>query len=371
MEANIKLGKIFGIEIGVSYSWFVIFFLITFFLYSTFAQEHRGWPAYLLVASALIGSGLFFLSLLAHELAHCLVALSKQLPVRSITLFMFGGVSLIEKEATSAGTEFLVAIVGPVSSFLISLFFLLISKLVNQASPLGAIAAYLSMINLGLAIFNLIPGYPLDGGRVFRAIVWAVTGSLQKATRISTSVGMGFGYLFMIIGIMVAFPAHNLINGLWLAAIGWFLLDAARGSRRAVVFERAIKGVHAKDVMSSNAMAVPANVSLSDFFDRFVMKTGQQCFIVEEDERLLGIITSAELKAVPRDQWQTTMVGQIMRPFERMKLVGPQDELARVVTIMDGENVNQVAVVTEGRLEGLIGREDILRFINRRAEFDH
>jgi Zn-dependent protease/predicted transcriptional regulator len=377
MESNIKLGKLFGIEIGISYSWFIIFFLITSSLWSQFASEHPGWPTPWHVALALATSVLFFLSLLLHELSHSLLALARGLPVHSITLFVFGGVSRIEREAMSAGTEFLVGVIGPVSSLIIAGFFYGLTLLVPPQSPLGVMAAWLSWINLMLAIFNLIPGYPLDGGRVLRAAIWAVTGSVQKATRIAARIGQGFAYVLIVGGITIAFAGHliigrnDFVGGLWLAFIGWFLLDAARSSEQAMIFERAMRGALARDVMSADVPTVPANTSLADFFDDYLMRTGRRCFLVTQNGRLLGLITTHEIKAVPRDEWPLVTVERVMKPLDAIRWVDPTTNLQHVLEIMECDDVNQVPVVSAGNLQGLIRREDVLRFISTRAEFGY
>lgn len=371
MESNIKLGKLFGIEIGVSYSWFIIFFLITFSLWSQFSSEFSGWPLTWHVLLALTTSLLFFASLLAHELSHSLLALAKGLPVHSITLFIFGGVSRIEKEAMNAATEFWVGVIGPISSAVIAGFFFLLSLVVGDAqSPLGAMTKWLAYINMGLAIFNLIPGYPLDGGRVLRAAVWGATGSLSKATRVAAGVGRAFAYVFIIGGVLLVIFTRDVISGLWLSFIGWFLLDAARSTQQNLVIERAMKGAHASDVMSADAPTVPSDISLAEFFDDYLMRTGRRCFIVMQGDRLLGLITTNELKALPREHWAAMTVEQVMKPFETMQWVDPGTDLRRVLEVMDRDDVNQVPVVSEGRLEGLIRRENLLRFISTRAEFD-
>jgi Zn-dependent protease/CBS domain-containing protein len=376
MESNIKLGKLFGIEIGVNYSWFIIFFLITTGLWSLFSDQHPDWPSYWHLVAALATSALFFLSLLAHELSHSLLALAKGLPVHSITLFIFGGVSRIEKEAMNASTEFLVGVIGPVSSFVIGALFYGLYAVVEKASPLGAVAYWLGFINMRLALFNLIPGYPLDGGRVLRSIVWAVTGNMQKATRIAARVGQGFGYLIIITGVLIAFTPifggkGDLFSGLWIAFIGWFLLDAARSSEQAMVFERAIRGARARDIMSSAVALVPADITLAQFFDEYLMRAGRRCCIVSEDGKLLGLMTTHELRETPRDQWASTTVHQAMKPFDTMKWVDPNADLGHVLQVMQGDDVNQVPVVEGGRLEGLIKREDLLRFVQTRAEFNY
>lgn len=371
MEPNIRIGRIFGIEIGVNYSWFIIFFLITYSLWREFSAENPGWFTYTYVLAALLTSLLFFLSLLAHEMSHSLLALQKGLPVKSITLFVFGGVSRIEKDAMTAGTEFLVGVIGPVSSFVIAFICFGLSLLFEKGSPLGAIFYWLWWINLGLAIFNFIPGYPMDGGRVLRAAIWAVTGSVSKATNIASAIGQGFGYLMIALGVVLAFSGRgSLFSGLWLAFIGFFLFDAARSSRQAATFERAISGATAQDVMSAGCPVIPAHISLNEFFDDYLMRTGNRCFIVASDGRMLGLLTPHDLKSVARDHWGAIPVERAMTPFESMHSVAPNTDLHKVIEVMENDSVSQVPVVSDGHLEGLVRREDVLRFIRTRSEFD-
>ncbi|HEY7544801.1 MAG TPA: site-2 protease family protein [Blastocatellia bacterium] len=372
METDIKLGKLFGIEIGVSYSWFVIFFLITFSLWGDYKQKHSDWPDSWHVIAAVATSFLFFLSIVIHELSHSLLARAKGLPVHSITLFIFGGVSRIEKEAMNATTELLVGIVGPISSAALAGIFHLISQAVEEGSPIGAMTRWLAIINLTLAVFNLIPGYPLDGGRVLRAAVWGLTGDMRKATRVAIRVGQGFAYMFIIAGASLALASReNVVSGLWMAFIGWFLLNAAKSSQGAMVFEQAMRGARARDVMSAGMPTVPADISLEEFFEHYLMRTGQRCFMVNRNGDLLGLITTHELKAEPRERWTQLTVERAMRPIETVQHVTPDADLQSVVELMEKEDLNQVPVIGEYGLEGMIRRENIVRFIKTRAEFDY
>jgi CBS domain-containing protein len=206
---------------------------------------------------------------------------------------------------------------------------------------------------------------------VLRAIVWWITGSASKATRVAATIGQGFAYLFIIGGIILAFRYDNFIGGLWIAFIGWFLLDAARSSEQAMVFERAMKGVRVRDVMMSDAPTAPAYLSVADFLDDYLMKTGRRCFIVTRDDRMIGLVTAHEIKSVPRDEWKNTSIQQVMRPLESLKWVEPDAGIRQALEVMQRDDVNQVPVISGGRIEGLVRREDILRFISTRAEFDY
>lgn len=366
MESHIKLGKLFGIDVGINYSWFIIFFLISYLVLDDVGTRHGEWPFWWRLTVAISTSVLFFLSILGHEMSHSLLALWRGLPVHSITLFVFGGVSRIGKEAMNAATEFWVGIVGPISSGVIAAAFFALSRLVETDSPVGVMAVFLATANLTLAIFNLIPGYPLDGGRVLRAFLWAVTGSVQKATHMAATVGKWFAYALILSGLWIVLQRN--FGGLWLAVIGWFLLEAARSAVQSVVFDRALRGARARDLMSTNVPTVAAEKSLSELFDD-LFRTGRRCFIVMGDGRMVGLITAHELKSVPRDQWPQVRVEQTMKPFEAMRWVEPGADLVRVLEVMEREDLNQVPVVSDGRLEGLVRREDVLRFINTRTEF--
>jgi Zn-dependent protease/CBS domain-containing protein len=377
MKSNIIIGRLFGIDIGINYSWFFLFGMITLSFWAQYSNEHPGWPPHAAIITAIVTSALFFLSLLAHEMSHSLLALAKGLPVHSITLFIFGGVSLIEKEAMNASTEFEVGVIGPISSFIISGIFYGLTLIVDVSSPLGAAFAWLATINLFLAVFNMIPGYPLDGGRVLRAIVWAITGSVQRATRIAALGGqlvawllIGFG-IAMILGQTFPIMGGGPISGLWYVVIGGFLFYAARSSQQVVRLEEVINQAHARDIMTHQADLVPAGISLSQFFDDHLFRTGRRCFVVADDGRLLGLMTPSELRAISRQNWPSTTVGQAMTPFEAMRWVEPDADLRQVVELMEHDDVNQVPVVSGGQLEGLICRDDLLDFIKTRSEFDY
>ena len=277
----------------------------------------------------------------------------------------------------NAATEFEVGVVGPVSSFIISGFFYILTLFIDNSSPLGAACGWLATINLVLAIFNMVPGYPLDGGRVLRAIVWAITGSVERATRIAALGGQLVAWLIIGAGIGMMFHLEipylggGPISGLWYMVIGGFLLYAARSSQQAVRLDQVISRAQARDVMNHNAELVPAGISLSQFFDDHLIRTGRRCYVVADDGRLLGLMTPAELKAVSRQNWPSTTVAQAMRPFDAMRWVEPDADLKQVVELMEKDEVNQVPVVSGGQLEGLIGRDDLLGFIQTRSEFDY
>ena len=368
MRSQINLGHVFGIKIGLHYSWFIIAFLIFFSLSAQFHANHAGWSEGLILALAALTAILFFISLLLHELAHSVVAKSRGLPVREITLFALGGVSQIEQEPASAKTEFWMAIVGPLTSACIGLLCLGVRGVAGTAeSPTVVMISWLGYINLALAGFNMIPGYPLDGGRILRALIWWKTGSVERATRISTRVGQAVAFLFIGFGILQFFGGAG-IGGLWIAFIGWFLLQAAGESYLQVGLKRAIEGVTVGDVMTSDCPTVSGNLDLQHFVEEDLLKTGRRCFVVLENGAVAGLATPHEVKQVERARWPFTTLHDIMRPLGQMRTVTPETPLKSALEMMSRQDLNQLPVVSNGILAGVLSRAQLLSFLQTRAE---
>lgn len=367
---SVKLTKIRGIDVGVHYSWFIVFVLITFSLTARFASEHPHWT---LAEHYLVGiatSLLFFGSILVHELAHSFVALAKGIPVRSVTLFVFGGVAQIGREPDRPMTEFQIAIAGPIASALLALGFGMIAYLAgDQFERLSALAGWLSSINLLLALFNLVPGFPLDGGRIFRAALWHMTGSLTKATRIAAGTGQGVGYALIFFGIWTGFTV-NWFSGLWLAFIGWFLMNAAQESVVQVSVRSALSGLTSEDVMSRDCPVVAGRMSLAELVRDHVLRTGQRCFTVTDGDKLEGLVTLHHIKTVPQERWAQMSAGEVMTPVSQVRVVAPDQPLIEVLRILEGEDVNQVPVVKNRSLLGMITRERLLRVLAAKMELD-
>jgi Zn-dependent protease/predicted transcriptional regulator len=373
MEANIKLGRIFGIDVGLHYSWLIIALLVTLSLTGQFRATNPQWGAGVIWATAIATALLFFASIVAHELSHAAVAKANGLPVKSITLFALGGVALIEKEAEDAKTEFWMGIVGPIASVVIGFTFLGLMMALGWTpslapeTPLGAMLMWLGVINIVLAIFNMIPGYPMDGGRVLRAIVWWVTGDAVRATRIAARAGSVVGYGLIIVGIFRFFGGAG-FGGLWLSFIGWFLLDAARASRAQLETSENLRDVRVGDVITPNCPVVDSRDNLQTFVDEHLLRTGHRCFVVEEQGRISGIITPHELKGVERTKWPYTTVDAVMVPLEKLHTVNPHTLVTEALEMMGRENVNQLPVVSNGTVAGFISRGDVLRLLQTRAE---
>ena len=374
MRSNIKLGKISGIEIGLHYSWFVIAALIVFSLAERFHHMNPNWSSRQNWVAALITAVLFFVSLLLHELAHSLVAQARGLKVKAITLFALGGVSQIEDEATDPKTEFWVAIVGPIASLIIGLVCLTIAPGLGwrrSSQPVSAVSAvlfWLGYINVSLAVFNLIPGFPLDGGRVLRSIIWAITKNADRATRIAARVGQVVALLFILDGIWQYFSGAG-FGGLWIAFIGWFLMDAAKSSYAQVEVNSALRGVRVADVMSRDCVTVNRGMSLQHFVDAYLLKTGQRCFAVEDQGRLVGIITPRDVGAVPREGWDKTTVREAMRPLQELQTVTPDTPVLDALKLVASNDVNQLPVVANGTLQGMISRSQLVQLLQVRSVF--
>lgn len=374
MESQIKLGRIFGIEIGLHYSWLFIALLILLSLRSHFQQANPQWSDGVAWFSAFITAFLFFASLLAHEMSHSLVARARGLPVRSITLFALGGVSRIEKEPSTAKTEFLMAVVGPVSSFLIGVFFLALAlglewtPATTPASPPVAMLVWLGYINVALAVFNMLPGFPLDGGRILRAVIWQLTGDGPRSTRVAARVGQFVAVGLIAVGI-VTFFAGGGFGGVWMAIIGWFLLDAARASRARVEMAEHLRGVSVGDIMVRDCAEIDGNTNLQTFVDEFLLRTGRHCFVVRENDGIAGIITPHEVKQIERARRPFTLVSDVMRPLEQLRTVSPNTPVTEALEMMAGDDVSQLPVVSNGRLEGMITRSNVLQFLHTRIQF--
>jgi Zn-dependent protease/predicted transcriptional regulator len=373
MKSQIKLGTVFGVELGLHYSWLVIAVLIMFSLVAQFHAVNRAWSDALVWSTAVITSVLFFACLFAHELSHALVAKASGIPVHKITLFLLGGVAQIEKEASDASTEFWIALVGPVTSAVLGLILLALAWLLawvpwgSAATPGTALLVWLGYINLGLAAFNMIPGFPLDGGRVLHAILWWAMGDAERSTRAAAVVGQIIAVLFIGFGILRFFQGAGL-GGLWIAFIGWFLLQAAGASYMQARARTLLHGLQVRDVMSTDYESVDPNVSLQEFVNKRLLPSGRRCFLVMQESRLLGLITLREVRAVDAQAWPDTRVSEVMHSGTKIHTVSRNVPLAEALEIMAREDVNQLPVVSNGIVEGVVSRAHILQVVRSRAE---
>jgi len=364
--SGIRIGRILGIPIYLHSSWFIIFVLFTYLLATQFASEHEQWSPAQHWAVGVLTSLLFFGSVLFHELAHSVVALRYKIPVVSITLFVFGGVARIGREAASAKQEFNIAVAGPASSYLLAGAFLLLTLIFPSNEMVGALADRLCWANLFLATFNLAPGFPLDGGRIFRAIVWGATGDFARATRIAAGAGKLIAYGMIIYGGWRALNG-NLVGGLWLAFIGWFLLTAAQESVAQVEMRGALAGLRADDIMLSELPTVERSITLEDYMQE-LLHTGRRCHLVVTDGQLVGLMSIHALNSVPREEWATTSVQAAMVPRDKVIWSRPDEPALALLERMMNEDVNQMPVVEDGRVVGLVTRDSLLRMIQTRTE---
>lgn len=369
-QHNIPLGKILGIQIGLDYSWFVIFVLLTWMLAgSYYPGEFKNWSPLLYWLTGAVTAIMLFVSVLLHELGHSVVALWYKIPVRSITLFLFGGVAQIGSEPPSAIAELLIAIAGPLVSLVLAAFFYATQSAVSDVEPLLGLTKYLTYINMALVLFNLIPGYPLDGGRVFRAIVWAITGSMSRSTVIAANVGRLCALLLIFTGTFQMFSG-NLGNGLWIALIGWFLDTAASVQLQQVTLRGLLAGHRVAQAMSTRYAIVPETLTVKQLVDEQILGGGQRYFLINRGDTTLGLITLHRIKDVPRQKWATTSAAEVMLPFEQLKCVDPDTELWSALENMDSNGVNQMPVVRDERVVGMLSREDAINFLRTLQELE-
>jgi Zn-dependent protease len=373
MRSHVKLGRLFGIQVGLHYSWILIAGLIAVSLAGRFQTLHPGWGSNLVWAAAILTSILFFVSLLAHELSHAVVARAHGVPVRAITLFALGGVAEIEREPNSARAELLIAIVGPLASAIIGVACLALAGAFGPGlggfgeSPVEAVLAWLGYINVTLAAFNMIPGFPLDGGRVLYSLVWWITGNAQRSMRAAAQTGRVVAVLFIGYGLFRFMTAGGL-GGLWLAFIGWFLLEAAGSTYSQVRVAEALQGMCVRDIMMRDCPTVDSRTNLKTFIEDELLRTHQHCFIVTDAGREVGLISPAELQAIPRTHWLYKTVFDAMRPLEYMRTVTPETPVAEALAEMGRENLSQLAVGADGRLLGVVSRANVLGLVENRTQ---
>ncbi len=367
MTGSIRLGRLLGIPVQVHLSWFLAVWVIAWSLArGVFPERIPGLPPETYWTMGFAGAVLLFASVLVHELGHALVARSFRIPTRSITLFLFGGVAQIAREPERPSHELWVALAGPATSFLLAGLFRLLTP-TGQLVPATALMGYLSSVNVLLAAFNLIPAFPLDGGRVLRAVLWSFLG-FERATQVSTLTGQATAALFIVLGVLAVFTGRAL-NGLWLILLGWFLDQAAGSSRQQMLLRHALRGVRVRDIMTPDPVTLEADLTLEEAVARYFLPRKHGGYPVVYGDRLLGILTLHDLKQVPRERWATTRVRDAMTPIARAQVVHPgaaaYDALARMVQA----GVGRLLVLDgEGNLLGILTRSDLLHLIRLRSE---
>ena len=360
---TIPIGRIFGITVDLDYSWFLILGLFTWILAVTYyPTEYHGWTTAQYWLMGAVTAVMLFVSVLLHEFGHSLVALSYGIRVPRITLFLFGGVSQIAAEPESAAAEFWIAIAGPAVSVLLAGLCWELRPLVAAVPPLLALVKYLALINVMLAVFNLIPGFPLDGGRIFQAIVWGITHSFQRATIVAATTGRFFGYGFIFLGVWQALSG-NFFNGLWIAFIGWFIESAAGGQLQQQLLKGLVTGHKVSEVMDPNFEPVSGSETLQHLVDNQVLAHGRRFFIVEDGEGAAGLLTLSDIRRVPRSAWPEARVAQAMVPPEKVITIPADAELWTALEKMGRDGVNQLPVLSEGRIVGVLSRDGLVHFL--------
>lgn len=365
MKPSISLGRIAGVKIGIHYSLLLVLALVTWSLAEGFLpDQYRGWATRTYWATGLLSAIMLFVSVLIHELAHSVVAKARGFHVEGITLFLLGGVSNLKIDANKARDEFVIASVGPLTSFgLSAIFWVALQVLSNRDAPVAAVIWYLAVINLLLGAFNLLPAFPLDGGRVLRSIVWAATGSLPRATRIAAFGGRMFGIVLMGLGALQALLFGNILGGIWIAFVGWFLHKNASGSARETALQSSVKGVLVKDVMDTDPVTVGPDVALSEVVFDYFLRRGVRSLPVCDGESLLGIISVTDIRSVPRERWESLRVRDNMTPLP-LKHVGPEDDLLKAMALLGENSIHQAPVLVGTRLVGLLSRAHIIAYMH-------
>ncbi len=362
------IGSIWNVPIRLHPSWFLIFFLVTWSLATGFLPleyPRLGATAYWFAGA--VTSLLFFGSVLLHELGHVYAALRERIAVRAVTLFIFGGVAQIEQEPRSPGAEFRIAIAGPLVSLALALIFHIVFRLVPEDGLLSASTSWLARINLILAAFNMIPGFPLDGGRVLRAVVWSLTGSLHRATHVASSSGQLVALGFIGLGLFQIFLG-GFFNGLWLIFIGWFLQNAAAASYAQSNLQEMLGGVLVTQAMTPNWTPISPRTELDRLVEERILAGGERFFLVTEADDLRGLVTLTNIASVPRTKWGETTVAEVMIPWDKVVHVQSRSELLDALRILDSAGVNQAPVIDGGRVVGVLSKDQVMHYIRLRTD---
>jgi Zn-dependent protease/CBS domain-containing protein len=389
MNKGIRIAKLFGIKIRIDWSWLLILLLVVWSLSSMFAEVHPEWSSPFVIIMGVTAALLFFLSVLLHELAHSLTAKAQGIPVDSITLFLFGGVANIREEPKSPGNEFLMAILGPITSLVIGFGLLLLSgigldpqnlqmaepvALFQNLNPLRTLGLWLGSINIILGVFNLVPGFPLDGGRVLRSILWAITKNLRKATRWAAFVGQAIAWsmiisgVAMIFGVQIPFFGEGLVNGLWLILIGWFLNNAASRSYQQLVIRDILEDVPVRRMTRRNPPTVPANITVDALVEDYIMQMDEHSFPVMEDDRLVGIVSLHDVRRLPSSERASKYVVDIMTPRSELKSISPDAGADQALTAISRGAIRQLIVMENEQMLGMVRRQDIVRFLQLQSD---
>lgn len=370
MSENLSLGRIAGIHVGLNWSLLVVAALIAWSLATSFlpsASPGQSSGAYWLAGA--ISAVVFAISLLAHELAHSIVAMRRGVRVEGITLWLFGGVSRFSSETNSPGTQALFTFVGPLTSLVLGTLFYTASVATGGSthqSLVQATLSWLGYINITLGVFNLVPAFPLDGGRLLQSLLWLRTGDRLKATKIAARIGMGFGYLLIAYGLATFVVAGSVIGGVWSTFLGWFLLNAARSEEAGGVLRQTLSGISVRDVMTRNPMQAPDDISVDEAIRSYVLASRHATFPTHDASgRLSGLLTLTALKEVAPDARATTRLRDITCPLESVSTAGPADPVTNLLDVSNGCGEGRTLIIDSDRLVGIVSPSDINRLVRR------
>jgi Zn-dependent protease len=361
-----RLARIAGIEVRIDSSWTVIALLITYSLYLRFSSIYADLSTGGAVGIAVLAAVLFFGSVLGHEMAHALVSEARGIRVQDITLFLFGGATRARVESRGPGDEFLIAVVGPLTSVILAVLFWAVDVFGRGGlpRPLSGAFGYLAWVNLLLAGFNLVPGFPLDGGRLLRSAIWKASGSFRRATRVASLAGQGVGWLLVAGGVAFLLTG-NLAGGIWFAFIGWFLVQGARASYQELQVREMLRGVEAHDVMAGNLLRIPPELTVQQAVDEYFMRYDHGAFPVDEHGSTIGLLTMRAVRRAPREQWPIRRVRELMVPLGDQVVVSPRARMDQVMSKLEESDVNRVLVVDDGEVVGIITPSDLTRWLRR------
>jgi Zn-dependent protease/CBS domain-containing protein len=370
---SIPLFRLAGFQVGIDWSWLVLAVLITWTLsVNVFPYYYPDLTPGIYWSMGVTAALGLFASIILHELGHSLVARRYQVPIRGITLFIFGGVAQMEREPDRPLAEFAIAIAGPIASFLVALacWLLLQATLaLGMGLPVAGVLAYLASINVFLAVFNLVPAFPLDGGRIFRALLWAWKGSLRWATRIASTIGGGFGILLVALGVWRVLIG-DFTGGMWSVLLGLFVYVAAQASYQQVVMREGLRGVPVRRVMTTDPITVPPQISVRQLIDDYLYRYDHKMFPVVEDGRLTGCVGMNDVKSVPRDRWGDTTVSQVMQPCSAATAIAPDLDVMEVLSVMNRTGNSRFLVMEGDRLVGVLTLKDVLRFLSVKLDLE-
>ena len=371
---SVPLFRLAGFQVGIDWSWLILAVLITWTLSSgVFPSYYPGLTPGLYLSMGVVAALGLFASIVLHELAHSLVARRYGVPIRGITLFIFGGVAQMDREPDRPGAEFAIAIAGPIASFLVGVAcWLLLQGAVAAGAgvPVVGVLAYLASINVILAVFNLVPAFPLDGGRILRAVLWYWNGSLRWATRVASWIGGAFGIGLIALGVWQALVDGDLVGGMWFALIGLFVYAAAQASYQQVVIRESLRGVPVRRIMTANPITVPPGISVAQLIDDYLYRYHRKMFPVVENGRLVGCVSMNDIKAVPREQWAATTVSKITQPCSAATAIAPDADAMEVLSTMNRTQNSRFLVMEGDRLVGVVTLKDMLKFLSLKLELE-